>query len=82
MNMGLDYERARGLFSVKSCNDIEKLMDTLSDILGTEVAFLQSCTNCGKDFQCTKCKYQDLCTTKALPLTCICPQCLKNKKLS
>jgi len=80
MNLGLDYNRERGLFSIKDCNNIEKLIDTLAGILGTEVVFLQACTRCGKEFPCADCKYLDLCTTKNLPLTCVCPQCLRTKK--
>lgn len=80
MNLGLDYNRERGLFSIKDCNDIEKLMDTLGGILGSEVVFLQSCTRCGREFPCSECKYRELCTTRDLPLTCVCPQCLRDKK--
>lgn len=50
MNLGLDYNRERMLFSIKDCNNIEKLIDTIGAILGTEVVFLQSCTRCGKEF--------------------------------
>ncbi len=80
MHLGLDYDRERGIFSIKDLNNIEKLMDTLASILGTEVVFLQSCTRCGKAFPCSDCKYIDLCTTKNLPLSCVCPQCLRDKK--
>ena len=50
INLGLDYNRERGIFSIKDCNNIEKLIDTLGAILDTEVVFLQSCTRCGKEF--------------------------------
>lgn len=80
MNLGLNYDRERGVYSVKNCNNIEKLMSTLAEILGSEVAFLQSCTRCGRDFACTECKYNELCTTRDLPLNCVCPQCLRDKK--
>ncbi|MGO8806266.1 MAG: hypothetical protein ACLQO7_06630 [Candidatus Bathyarchaeia archaeon] len=80
MNLGLDYNRERGLFSIKDCNNIEKLIDTLAGILGTEVVFLQSCIRCGKEFPCADCKYLDLCATKNLPLSCVCPHCLRTRK--
>jgi len=80
MNLGLDYNRERGVYSIRSCNNIEKLIDAIASILGTEAVFLQTCIICGKDFACAECKYKDLCTTRDLPLTCVCPQCLKNKK--
>jgi len=80
MNQGLDYNRERGIFSVKNCTHIEKLMNTLVGILGTEVVFLQSCERCGKEFPCSECKYYELCSTRDLPLTCMCPQCLRDKK--
>ena len=80
IRLGLDYNREQGVFSVKSCNNIEKLMDTIAGILNTEVVFLQSCTRCGKDFPCSECKYNELCTTKDLPFSCVCPQCLRDRK--
>jgi hypothetical protein len=80
MNLGLDYNRERGVFSIKNTNNIEKLMDAVADILGTEAVFLQSCTRCRKEFPCADCKYIDLCTTKNLPLSCICAQCLRDRK--
>lgn len=80
MHLGLEYNRERGVFTLKDCNDIEKLIDTLASILGTEVAFLQTCVRCGKNFPCNNCKYIEFCTTKNLPFTCVCPQCLRDRK--
>jgi hypothetical protein len=79
MHMGLDYNRDTYLFSVKNCNNIEKLMESISAILGSEVAFMQSCNRCGKDFPCTNCNYYEMCTTKDLPFSCVCSQCLRDK---
>ena len=81
MHSGLDYNRELGLFSIKSYNNIEKLMDTIGSILNSEVVFLQTCMRCGKDFPCGICKYNEMCTTKDLPFSCVCPQCLRDRKL-
>ena len=80
IRLGLEYNRELGLYSIKNYNNIEKLIDTITGILNTEVVFLQSCTRCGKDFPCSDCKYNDLCTTKELPFSCVCPQCLRDRK--
>jgi hypothetical protein len=80
MRMGLDYNRDQGTFSIKSCNNIEKIMEAVGSILGDEVAFLQSCTRCGKDFPCLNCNYYEVCTTKNLPFSCVCAQCLRDRK--
>jgi len=80
LRLGLEYNREQGVFSISSYNNIEKLMDTIASILNTEVVFLQNCTRCGKDFSCGDCKYNELCTTKNLPLSCVCPQCLRDRK--
>jgi hypothetical protein len=80
IRLGLDYKREQGVFSIKSYNNIEKLTDTIASILNSKVAFLQTCTSCGKDFPCSDCKYNELCTTKDLPFSCVCPQCLKDRK--
>jgi hypothetical protein len=80
IRLGCDYNREQGVFSIKSYNNIEKLLDTISSILGNEVVFLQSCTCCGNDFACGDCKYDELCTTKNLPFSCVCPQCLREEK--
>lgn len=80
MNSGCEYNRELATFAIKSYNNIERLIDTISSILGSEVVFLQSCTRCGKDFACGDCKYEELCTTKNLPFGCVCPQCLRDRK--
>jgi hypothetical protein len=80
MHLGLEYDRNANLFSIKSYDNIEKVMDAVSDILGDEVVFLQRCVRCGKDFACRCCSYFEVCTTKNLPFTCVCPQCLRDRK--
>ena len=80
IRLGLDYNRELSLFSIKSYNNIERLIDTISSILKTEIIFSQTCTRCGKDFPCSECKYNDLCTSKDLPFNCVCPQCLRDRK--
>ncbi len=81
LRLGLDYNRDKNVYLIKSFNNIEKLMDTISSILGVEVVFLQNCIRCGKDFSCKECSYKDFCTTKNLPFSCVCPQCLRNMNL-
>jgi hypothetical protein len=80
MHLGCEYNKEQGVFSIKSYNNIEKLMDSISGILDTEVIFLQNCSRCGKDFACGDCKYDELCATKNLPFDCVCPQCLRDRK--
>ena len=80
INAGLNYNREQCLYAIKSCNDIENLMDIISGILNTDVVFLQTCTRCGKDFACGDCKYDESCSTKNLPFSCVCPQCLRDRK--
>lgn len=80
LHLGLDYNRDQGVFSIKSYNNIEKLLDAVESILGTQVVFLQSCIRCGKDFPCKECNYKEMCTTKDLPFSCVCPQCLHDRK--
>jgi hypothetical protein len=80
IRLGLDYNQDQGLFSIKSYNNIEKLMEIVSGVLSSEIVFLQKCSRCGKDFACKDCKYNELCTTKDLPFTCVCPQCLRDRK--
>jgi hypothetical protein len=80
IRLGLDYNREQCTFSIKSCNNIEKIMEAVGAILGSEVVFLQSCTHCGKDFACANCNYYEMCMTKNLPLSCVCPKCLRDEK--
>jgi hypothetical protein len=81
MRLGLEYNREQGTFCVNSYNNIEKIIDTISNILNDEkVMFLQNCILCNKDFPCQDCKYMELCVTKNLPFHCVCPQCLKEGK--
>jgi len=78
MRIGLDYNRDLHLFSIKSCNNIEKVMEAVSAILGDDVVFMQKCIHCGKDFSCAHCKYNELCVTKDLPFSCVCAECLRD----
>ncbi len=80
LHLGLEYDRNASLFSIGSYDDIEKVIDTVSDILGDEAVFLQKCIRCGKDFACRGCNYFDLCSTRNLPFSCVCPQCLRDRK--
>jgi len=82
LRLGLGYNKGHSSFYIKNYNDVEKIIDTISDILdGEKISFLQTCILCGMDFPCSDCKYNKLCPTKDLPLQCICPNCLKNAKL-
>jgi hypothetical protein len=52
MRLGLDYKRDQGTYCISNYNNMEKLIDTITSVLNTqEVAFLQSCSLCSKDFQ-------------------------------
>jgi hypothetical protein len=77
MRKGVEYNNIQGTFSIKSYDNIEKVVDALSEILKSPVIFLQSCSVCGKDFACIDCKYIESCETKNLPFTCVCASCLK-----
>ena len=81
LHLGLEYNRVQGVFSVSNYNNIEKLMDTIANILNVEaVTFAQTCFSCGNDFPCNSCKYYELCDTRNLPFKCVCPQCLREEK--
>ena len=80
MHLGLDYNRNTMMFSINSYNNIEKVIGELSIILGDDIVFHQSCVRCGKAFPCKGCNYIDVCTTKNLPFSCVCSQCLRDRK--
>ena len=80
IGLGLDYNSELGVYSIKNYNNIEKLIETIGVILNTEATFLQTCTRCGKQFSCGDCKYSELCTRKDLPFSCVCAQCLRDRK--
>ncbi len=81
LRLGLNYNREQGTFCITSFNNIEKLTDTLTQILNDpSISFTQTCTLCGKDFPCQTCKYIETCATRNLPFHCVCPQCLKEEK--
>lgn len=80
MRSGLEYDRDQGVFRIKSYDKIEEITDAVSAILGSRVIFLQRCIRCGRDFQCKECKYEEECSTKNLPFSCVCPKCLRDRK--
>ena len=78
MRLGLQYDRSSGTFCVTNYNDVEKVIDTLGEILNDKnVGFMQSCEGCGRDFSCLECKYYEICETKNLPFKCVCGRCLE-----
>jgi hypothetical protein len=79
LHLGLDYDRNAGMFSIKSYNNIEKVIETVGVILGDEVVFQQICIGCGKSFGCKECSYMETCSTKNLPFSCVCPKCLRGQ---
>ena len=81
LRLGLDYDPIHGTFSVANCNNIEKLIDTLSEVLkDNNVRFTQGCLICGRDFPCQECRYYELCDTKNMPFSCVCGKCLEEGK--
>ncbi len=78
LRLGLNYDRERGFYSIKNFNNIDKLHDALSEILGTEIRFMQKCSVCGKSLACTECKYVESCSTMKLPSFCVCHKCLRD----
>lgn len=83
LRLGLNYDRVKGTFCISSYNNIDKLIDAIAEILkDSNICFMQRCTICNKDFPCQDCKYIEMCTSKNLPFHCVCPQCLKEGKIS
>jgi hypothetical protein len=82
MRIGLEYDKDAGIFRVGNCNDIERLLVTLTELLHEPVGFTQSCTSCGKEFPCIECRYYELCETKNMPFSCVCGKCLEEGKPS
>lgn len=81
LRLGLEYDRKNGTYRIKNYNNIKKLIDTLSIILkDNNIFFLQSCFICKKDFSCSSCTYQNICTTKNLPFECVCSSCLRKDR--
>ena len=81
IRLGVGYSRTRRSYFIKNYNDVEKIIDVISDILDEKISFLQTCILCGGNFPCSDCKYCDSCATKGLPLQCVCQNCLGNAEL-
>lgn len=75
MKMGLEFERERNIFYIRDLNRAEEIKDSISEILNQEIAFLQTCLICGKEFLCLECKYYETCSSRDLPFHCVCKNC-------
>lgn len=75
MKTGLEFKRGKNLFYIRDLNRAEEIKDALSEILNEEVAFPQTCLICEKEFLCLECKHNEACTSRDLPLHCICKNC-------
>ena len=81
LRLGLGYNSNKRSYYIKNYENIEKIMDTICEIIGEKISFLQICVLCGIDFSCSNCKYASLCQTRDLPLSCICSECLNTENL-
>lgn len=75
MRSGIAYDKARGLFHVVEGANVDRAKATLSEILGDEVVFSQTCIICKNDFGCADCDYRISCPTRDIPLFCLCSSC-------
>ena len=80
IRLGLIIIESKAFSPLKATTTSKNSWTQSAAYLGSEVIFLQTCTRCGKDFPCSDCKYDELCTTKNLPFSCVCPQCLRDRK--
>lgn len=77
--IGIRYQQ--GFFFISNLNNVEKIMDSLSEILKEEVMFTQTCHICNNEVLCTECNYYDSCQSRNLPFHCICRTCSQQKNL-
>jgi hypothetical protein len=94
MRLGLQYDRQLRTYCAEELDaaGAEVVLALLSKILHEEVCFEEkrasaqpnllslTCIICGKRFQCTECRYFELCETKNTPSSCICGKCLEEGK--
>ncbi|MFH1327442.1 MAG: hypothetical protein ABIH76_01110 [Candidatus Bathyarchaeota archaeon] len=78
MKIGIGYNRQLSVFYVSEVDRIEQIKSILSEILGDEVTFFQTCFLCNKAFPCSKCKFAANCKTRDIPLFCICRECFSD----
>jgi hypothetical protein len=77
--MGLGYKD--GGFFFRNLNNVEGIKHSLCDIFNEKIVFNQTCTICGVEFLCERCKYYIDCITKDLPLSCFCENCINKENL-
>ncbi len=91
IRLGLRYNRLDKAYSAEDLNsaNIHSLLELLERILRDKVTFeqvcdvpkagiiKQTCTICGKSFQCNECRYLELCETKETSSSCVCGRCLE-----
>ncbi len=94
MRLGLTYDRLQKTYSAEDLDEsnVDSVLELLSRILRDKVSFEQSnlngqksmpsqtCIVCGKNFQCSECRYFELCETKNTRSRCICGKCLEEGK--
>jgi len=75
MRLGLGYDRQSRTFFIEDVERAQELRGILSEILGEEVNFGQTCTICNSTFSCADCKFYESCPSRDVPLHCVCPTC-------
>jgi len=77
--IGISYKQ--GFFFISNLNNVEKIVDYLTEILKEEVIFTQICHICDKEFLCTECNYNKSCPSRNLPFNCVCHICSQENNL-
>jgi F0F1-type ATP synthase gamma subunit len=75
--IGINYHQ--GFFAISNYNNIEKIMESLSEILKEKVRFIQTCHVCATEFLCNDCSYYASCPSRDLPFQCLCQTCLQEE---
>ncbi len=81
MRIGIAYDKQTRAFFISDMNRIEQVKAALTQIIGEEVTFAQSCLLCGRSFPCIECRFYGECRTQDIPLYCICGACLDKPDL-
>jgi hypothetical protein len=75
MKSGIGYNRELGVFFISDMDNIDRAKTLLSNLLGEEVEFAQTCFICQTAFNCRDCEYYGICKTRDIPIYCLCKKC-------
>mgnify|MGYP001773022053 CR=1 FL=1 len=76
MRSGVEYDKTRGLFTIKDASKIDSIVAIIRESTHDTISIELECIICGKDAGCNECEFSNNCNRLQVSNRCICKDCM------